>query len=945
MPSSVHRRTPSLTVQDSRGLAVRQVAYWRTVADGVAQALVTRQSHDALGRLTGQSDPRWFDVGSRPNLVTAYTLGGEPVRVESVDAGRRLSLPGPTNETLQRWDLRGTHWRYRHDRLLRVISVDENRQEGVEQFTYADGGADAEGNLRGRLTGQFDPAGTVAFHHYGLHGQALSETRTFAGEPETYTTSRRFGPLGNMLGHTDAGGHRQESRYDLAGQLAQGLLQLAGAGEAEPVLLRTSYDAAGQPTERLAGNGVLSTWSYDPTNNRLIRQLARKGQERPLQDLHYFHDPMGNVLRIEDHTLATVYFANQRVEPHRHFVYDSLYRLIETRGFEGEIPQQSPGLPQPVQPIDPGRRFSYTEHYRYDTGNNLVELLHVREGHNFTWQTVIDAHSNRGVRQKAGDPDPVFTEHFDAHGNQLKLQPGTLPLEWNSRDQLARVTLVRHSNGLPDDEESYRYSQGVRVHKRWLSHTPSVTHRREVHYLPGLQIHTRSDGQRLHVIELPGARCLHWLSGKPADIEADQLRYSLDDHLGSCSLELDRRAGVISLEHYYAFGGTAWWGARSLLEASHKTVRYSGQEMDASGLYHYGARYYAPWLQRWVSADPAGDVDGLNLYAFVGNDPVNFIDVGGEIKEPALAWLHRLERESDARRELRLAPLKAKKALSEGIERHMQILALSLRRGLDAQQQILSHRTPTGFAASVARRGATHLAGQAVAYAGGLAVGVGSQALGAVAPGAGNVVGVAMGFAAKKAITLLWDYAAERTGASASIKFKASRLSPEKIIQKAEYKTMAPFDYARQKYSKMLPDTQKGALKAAKEGTGLAIGLGAKQVVPGAASEVSAVAGTLLGAVEIVHEAIGAVGALSPEKTAKGDAHLTSLIEAIDLNMLSVENLFDNADVNAIHTFSYFGDNAGDTKESLRLATRQVVEELKYTQTMLRSHSHRFSAV
>jgi insecticidal toxin complex protein TccC len=239
------------------------------------------------------------------------------------------------------------------------------------------------------------------------------------------------------------------------------------------------------------------------------------------------------------------------------------------------------------------------------------------------------------VRWKPGDAEPVFGDHFDPHGNQLNRQPGTLPLEWNSRDQLAKVTLLKHSNGLPDDEEIYRYSQGERVYKSSLTHTSTITHRREVRYLPGLEIHDRSDGQQLHVIVLPGARCLHWVSGQPAGIEADQLRYSLDDHLGSCALELDRRAGVISQEFYYAFGGTAWWATRSALEASYKTIRYSGKEMDASGLYYYGARYYAPWLQRWISADPAGDVDGLNLYAFVGNNPLGFIDVTGTSKTAA----------------------------------------------------------------------------------------------------------------------------------------------------------------------------------------------------------------------------------------------------------------------------------------------------------------------
>ncbi|EGH49324.1 insecticidal toxin protein, partial [Pseudomonas syringae pv. pisi str. 1704B] len=51
---------------------------------------------------------------------------------------------------------------------------------------------------------------------------------------------------------------------------------------------------------------------------------------------------------------------------------------------------------------------------------------------------------------------------------------------------------------------------------------------------------------------------------------------------------------------------TAWWAARSAVEAKYKTVRYSGKERDTSGLYYYGLRYYAPWLQRWINPDPAG---------------------------------------------------------------------------------------------------------------------------------------------------------------------------------------------------------------------------------------------------------------------------------------------------------------------------------------------------
>ena len=48
-----------------------------------------------------------------------------------------------------------------------------------------------------------------------------------------------------------------------------------------------------------------------------------------------------------------------------------------------------------------------------------------------------------------------------------------------------------------------------------------------------------------------------------------------------------------------------------------------------TGLYYHGARYYAPWLGRWTSADPAGLVDGANLFVYTHNNPVIYFDPTG----------------------------------------------------------------------------------------------------------------------------------------------------------------------------------------------------------------------------------------------------------------------------------------------------------------------------
>jgi RHS repeat-associated protein len=58
--------------------------------------------------------------------------------------------------------------------------------------------------------------------------------------------------------------------------------------------------------------------------------------------------------------------------------------------------------------------------------------------------------------------------------------------------------------------------------------------------------------------------------------------------------------------------------------------RFSSKEYQpASGLYYYGYRFYEPNFGRWLNHDPLGEVGGVNLYGFNGNNPVNFVDPYG----------------------------------------------------------------------------------------------------------------------------------------------------------------------------------------------------------------------------------------------------------------------------------------------------------------------------
>ncbi len=67
-------------------------------------------------------------------------------------------------------------------------------------------------------------------------------------------------------------------------------------------------------------------------------------------------------------------------------------------------------------------------------------------------------------------------------------------------------------------------------------------------------------------------------------------------------------------------------------EVSQKRYRYCGKEKDnESGLYYYGARYYADWLCRFTAVDPRKDQYPFqNSYAYAANNPITFTDVNGE---------------------------------------------------------------------------------------------------------------------------------------------------------------------------------------------------------------------------------------------------------------------------------------------------------------------------
>ncbi|MFJ4141318.1 RHS repeat domain-containing protein [Pseudomonas sp. NPDC089734] len=649
--ADLHRDTPTLAVIDPRHLAVRSVAWFRRQAADAPVARIHRSVFDPAGRPTSSQDPRLGEDEGPDNLVTIHSLSAQVLARDSVDAGWRVFLPGESQELRQGWDGRNTVRRIEYDVLLRPTAVYENEQ-CAERLTY--GSVDsAVHNQCGQLIRHDDPAGTRLNTEFSLTGGVLEQAQCFSKDlaspdwPESETerdallepgqgaVSRwHLNPLGDPLKQTDAQGNAQRFAHTVAGQLDACFLQLNGQSE-QVLVSNIRYDAQGRVESETAGNGVVCSAVYGEKDGRLITLNSVRSGGDLLQDLSYEYDPVGNVIRIEDLSQPTRHFANQRIESVSTYQYDTLYQLIEATGRELAVVNHGPVFPDFQNPPDPTQLVNYTQTYDYDEGGNLQQLTHVGS-QNHSRTLVTAPHSNRSLPVENDQPptEEDIAAAFDANGNLLVLHAGQA-MSWDLRNQLQEVRPVVRESGI-DDSERYVYdASGQRLRKVRTTHAKVVTHNAEVRYLPGLEIRTdTATGETLQVITAQagrnGVRILHWQAGKPNELANDQYRYSLSDHLSSGTLELDKDAAIISQESYYPFGGTSWWAGRNAVEASYKTVRYSGKERDATGLYYYGLRYYAPWLQRWINPDPAGEVDGLNLFRFVRNSPLRFIDAEGD---------------------------------------------------------------------------------------------------------------------------------------------------------------------------------------------------------------------------------------------------------------------------------------------------------------------------
>lgn len=636
----------------------------------VAEQRLFRTEYDALHRPSAT----WLTIGGVAALIEAfeYCDTHQPNGATGLADAQARNLIG---RAVEHWDPSG---------LATLEAVDLSAQPARITRTLAKVPAAAPAA---------DPA--LLDWNVGLRADLL--------ESETFAHSTQHDALGRAVRvfnwHRGTGSRVAvvESQYNARGLLASQLLVVralktdTGIGYTEPAaatrtaaIAAITYNEKGQKQSLALGNGTTTRYTYDTDTYRLIHLYTQRGaafttdcgsntsgNARPgrpcgVQNLHYTYDPVGNVMHIQDDAQDAVYFSGQFVEPSNDYTYDALYRLIEATGRENAAavaPPPARETPWPTGAFAAADALrNYTQRYTYDSAGNFIDLSHVPAvGNGWTRHYTTKVDSNRLDRTWIGtDTAAAVTYYHDPHGNLLNLNAVAPPdpanawgldLVWDWRDMIQRLDLG--GGGVA----RYAYGMDKERTRKHITRTGGIVEDRL--YLPGYELYRRRDGAGNVVEEID---TLHLFESTQRTLIVDDVlstdstrpdgltvrsqtlfRYQYGNLLGSVSLELDDAAAVISYEEYQPYGAPAYRLMAAAAEAPPKRYRYTGMERDEeSGLGYHGARYLAPHLGRWVSADPIGLKGGHNAYGYVDARPIGVADRSGEAgltpMEQGVAW-------------------------------------------------------------------------------------------------------------------------------------------------------------------------------------------------------------------------------------------------------------------------------------------------------------------
>jgi RHS repeat-associated protein len=667
-----HAGTPAKMYLDTLGRPFISVADNGADETGTKELHVTTVDIDIEGNQTCVTD-------ARNNTVMQYTYNmlGTIIYQYSMDAGKRWMLGNVAGNPVVSWDERKHEFTFTYDELQRPLTkkvvvgdMEEISLNNVyEKIIYGDRAGlnpeermAAEGlNAIGKPRTVYDTAGKVESEQYDYKGNLLRGYRRFASdykntvnwnsdnpdsllEDEQFTSETRYDALNRAIWSQTPDNSTTLPAYNEANLLEK--LDIIQNGEQKAYVSNIDYNEKGQRTAITYGNGVSTEYIYDKETFRLMHLCTKRANDSLLQDLYYTYDPTGNITQIRDESIPAIFHNNQEVEAVSDYTYDAVYRLISATGRELDTSnafgnfdnwEDAPFKKSFNGGSDPLALQNYTQHYLYDKVGNIKEIDHG------TWKRVMEyeTQNNRLVQSTVGGQTYRYTHH-DQHGF-ITGMPHLSLMQWNFKEELQASSKQVYNDGTPETTYYVYDGSGQRVRKiteKQAAGNTEPAKKNERYYLGSYEVYRdynvgdiNLERQTLHVSDDSGRIALiETRTQGTEDAPAKLVRYQLGNHLGSACLEVDdsEAVRVISYEEYHPYGTTAYQAKNSQIQAATKRYRYTGMERDEeTGFNYHSARYYLPWLGKWLSADPGGLVDGVNLYRYARNSPVILNDKSG----------------------------------------------------------------------------------------------------------------------------------------------------------------------------------------------------------------------------------------------------------------------------------------------------------------------------
>jgi RHS repeat-associated protein len=598
---------------------------------GTAGALTTTFSYEpAFSQLTSVTDPLGhgptYEYDTRGALVEITDGTGHATTLTPNTAGQPTTIQDPLgnqrtfsyrlNDLVLATDPDGASTRLERDAAGRLTSVTDplarttraayDATDAITTITDAAGSVTSlERDGNGNLTKLTDPLLHETAWAYDSMDRVASRT-----DPRAEMESYAYDLNGNLAEITDRKNQRTTFGYDELDRQTFAGFGTTGPPSA-PVHTSTtvfSYDNGNRLTSIVDSDAGTITRAHDD-HNRLTSESSPEGT------ITYGYDNAG---RRQTMTVTG--------QPAVTYAYDNANRLTAvtrstlTAGLSYDLAGRLQSLTLPN---------GIVQTYIYDTNSNLRGIDYARSGVALGSLVYgVDANGSRaavgGSFARTGLPAAVGSTSYDL-ANRLTqwgaasltyddngnlTGDGTKTYTWDERNQLVGVSGGGVTASFAYDGLGRRLSRTVNgVHTRYLHDRMSP-----VQELTGAGVPQANHLSGLHADEIF------------AVTDSAGTRSLLTDALGSTIAVADS-AGVLQGQYTYEpFGklthsGTAISG-----------YQFTGRETDGTGLQFNRARYYSPDFGRFISEDPLGSAAGdLNLYAYVGNSPLNAVDPSGMI--------------------------------------------------------------------------------------------------------------------------------------------------------------------------------------------------------------------------------------------------------------------------------------------------------------------------